>query len=560
MSFLVRSMVWLLGGAANLLRRTMPPPRWISFVISGELPTLTERRRGLLARLTPKRGSLQELERDLDRIRHDRRVRGVVLHLGRLRLSVAERQTLRGMIRRAKDAGKTVIAWASSYDAASFHVACACDKVYLQRGGRIGSLGVAQRYWFLADALGKAGLSADFVQISPYKTASDMVTRTDMSEEARRMADWLADDIFAQLLEEIGEGRKLSPDRARDALDAAMHTDIDAEAAGLVDGLLCEDELPSRLAESAKAKVKIATFRQARRRLLKPLVSLSSRGVGILRIHGDIVDGRSAHPPVRPPFRVPLLLSERSGDLTIVAAARRAATDRRTAAVVVHVDSGGGASTASEAMAAALRSLAARKPVVLSMGAVAASGGYYVATPAQWIIAQPGTLTGSIGVVAGKLVNASLLRRLAFRHEWIDRGDGESLYRGDDAFTDAERKEVLRSIRHVYDLFLDRVAASRKLSADEVDAVGGGRVWTGRQAREHGLVDAFGGLHEAIAKARELASLGSRAPVRDIAPPRGDAAPVPVPASALLQFVADGAASLGDGKALCICPLVVDGR
>jgi protease-4 len=192
------------------------------------------------------------------------------------------------------------------------------------------------------------------------------------------------------------------------------------------------------------------------------------------------------------------------------------------------------------------------------MGTVAASGGYYVATPGAWVVAHAGTITGSIGVLSGKLVHAPLLAKLGIHGEWVDRGDGISLQRGDHRYTEAERKTVWRGIRRTYDLFLERVAEARGLSTEEVDAIGGGRVWTGRQALERGLVDQLGGLEEAIAKARSLAGLHPRAPVRDVVERGADTAPVPGSGGEALRYVLDGMRPLRGSAPLCLCPLVVD--
>jgi protease-4 len=539
---------------ANALRRLRRPPDHVLFVLAGELPSLSERRRGLLRWFLPKKDSLREIVERMDAVARDPRVRGVVLHLHALRLSVAGQQSVRAAIVRLQATGKTVTAWATVYDTVRYHIACACDHVVLQPGGRVEALGVAQRYLFLADALQRVGLAADFLQISPYKTAPDMLTRRAMSDEAREMATWLAEDVYGQLVDAVSAGRSMDRGAARDAIDGAPYIDQDARDAALVDELLNEEALPALLS-TGRRPARIAPYHQIRRALLQPRRPLSSRAVGLLRISGDIIDGRSSRPPVKPPFRLPLLFSERAGDLSVVEAARRASRSRRLAAVVVHIDSGGGSATSSEAMASAIARLAERKPVVVSMGAVAASGGYYVATPAQYVFAQPGTITGSIGVLAGKLVSAALLARLGIHDEWVERGGGLSLQRGDDAYTEAERETVWRSIERAYRLFLERVAVGRGLSADAVDAIGGGRVWTGRQALERGLVDEFGGLEEALAKARKLGGLHPDAPARAVRARGSDVAPIPSRAVDLLSYAAQGLGMLQGEAPLCLCPL-----
>jgi protease-4 len=544
--------------AGNLLRLLLPAPHYVQFVLAGEMPTLPPVRRGLVQRFLPKPLSLMDLERQLDRVARDRRVKGVVLHLHSLRLSWAAQQSVRDAVHRLQRAGKRVVAWATAYDTTRYHIACACDTILLQPGGRVAGLGIAQRYLFLADALRRIGIEADFLQISPYKTAPDIFMRTEMSEEAREMANWLIGDLFDQFVDAVASGRGLTPDEARAVIDGAPYIDGDAVDGRLVDQVVCEKELPARLSAKKRRPARIATFRQVRRALLRPHRPLSSKRVGIIRIAGDIIDGRSSTPPVKPPFRIPLLFSERAGDLSVVASVRRAAKSRRVGAVVVHVDSGGGSATSSEAMAAALRSLASRKPLVVSFGGVAASGGYYVATPGQWIVSQPGTITGSIGVLTGKLVNAALLEKLHFGYEWIERGDGTALFRSDDPFTEEEREKVWKGIRRTYELFLQRVSEGRGKDVDAIDAIGGGRVWTGRQALDHGLVDAYGGLQDALGKARSLAGLHPRTPAVEIVSRDPVTAPAAPRASEALTYASEGLQLLRGAAPLCLLPLALD--
>ena len=235
---------------------------------------------------------------------------------------------------------------------------------------------------------------------------------------------------------------------------------------------------------------------------------------------------------------------------------RSLARSKRAAAVVVHVDSGGGSATSSEAMAAAIREVAKKKPVIISMGDVAASGGYYVATPGARILAQPGTITGSIGVLTGKFVNAGLYEKLLWHREIVSRGAHAELMSGSRPFTEDERRGMWEQINRTYSVFLDRVMASRGMTREAVDAVGGGRVWTGRQALEHGLIDELGGLDVAIERAREKAGLGRRARVREVKAGKKLLAPVGTGPSAWFAYAVDGLRLLRSGNALAVCPLV----
>ncbi len=549
--YIVRVIFRVLSHPFRLLRR---PPDYVLFTLEGAYPDIPLPKQGFLQRrLTPKRVSLMDLGQQFDRVARDSRVRGVILHIAGLKGSMAQLQTLRGFIRKLKQGGKRVIAWASGYDMGGYYVAAAADEVLLARGGGIGPLGLARGYVFLADALSRVGLEADFVQISPYKTAADMLTRSEMSAEARRMAEWLIDDTYSTIVADVSCDRNLVPDRVRALIDGAPYTDEEALTAGAIDGIMNQEELPDHLAEAGRP-ARIAPFSACRGKLMpRPLVRPGGY-LALIRVEGTIVDGHSSRPPTPTP-RIPLLLEPRTGDLTVVQQVRRVLRDRRAKAILLFIDSGGGSATASEAMASALHQLAEKKPVIVYMASVAASGGYYVATPAVHIVAQPGTITGSIGVLAGKLVSARLLKRLLINREIIQRGEHATFFWTERPFTAEERARLFTSIRRTYDLFLDRVSDGRWLSKEEINAIGGGRVWTGKQALAHGLVDALGGLDAALAKARELAGLSPRSPVREVPVPKRDNAPIPSTV-ALLSYAAAGMEPFRTRKALCLSPLL----
>ena len=552
-SFPLRTLVrWM----RNLLRRVRKAPDYVTFTLEGPYPEMVPPRPPFPKRLlSPKKPSLRDLREQMLRVAHDRRVEGVVLRIYSVGASVAALQSLRDLIAELREAGKRVVVWSNHYDMASYYVACAADEILLQHAGGVTALGVAQGFVFLADALHKVGLEAEVVQISPYKTAGDMLTRSEMSAENREMANWLIEDVFDQFVAGIAVGRGISTEEARALIDRGPYSGEPAVEAGVVDGVLGEEDLPPHLG-TEKRPARLADYGVANRRLLLAPLRTPGKYVALVRIAGDIIDGRSAVPPVKPPFRIPLLFGERVGDLTIVQQARALAKNKRAAAVVVFVDSGGGSATSSEAMATAFREVAKKKPVIVSMGDVAASGGYYVATPGTHILAQPGTFTGSIGVLAGKVVNAGLYEKLLCRREIVSRGEHAELQSGSRPFTEDERRAMLELIRRVYDVFIDRVTASRGLTCEAVDAIGGGRVWTGRQALERGLVDELGGLDLAIRRAREKAGLGRRSKVVEVKAGKKLLAPVGAGPSAWLGYALDGVRMLRPGVALALCPLL----
>ena len=552
--YLVRYVLWLVG---NLRRRLKKPTDYVVFILEGAYPELRTQKAGFFRRrLFPgSRLSLQELGEQFSALQQDSRIKGVVLHLRSLKMPVAQAQTLREFITKLRSSGKQVSVWSTGYDNTTYYVASAADEILLQTGGSAAPLGLSGTAVFLSDALERVGVKADFIQISPYKTASDPLMRSSMSEEAREMSNWLADAYYDDFIQAIASGRKIEVSAAKALVDGAPYTDLQAVEAGAVDRLISEEELPGYLGDGNKP-ARLATWDAVRQGLLRPPPILRSRYVALIRIEGVIVDGRSQRPPFRSPLPMPLVFDPRAGDLSVVQQARTALADRRAAAVVLYVNSTGGSSSASEAMAAALQKLAAKKPLVAVMGPVAASGGYYVCTPAQWISAQPGTITGSIGVLTGKIVTSGLLDKLLFRRESIGRGLHADFDGTERPFNEEERKIVWDNIQRVYDIFLDRVTASRFMPRDVADSVSGGRVWTGSQALEKGLVDELGGLENGLAKARKLAGLHPRAPVFEVrTSPRQVQPPLPDPSS-MVRYAMEGLDLFGGGKALCLCDFV----
>jgi len=470
-------------------------------------------------------------------------------------MPLAKLDVLRGYIQEMQTAGKKVVAWSYHYGLGGYYLACAADEVLLLPGGEIGPLGIAREYLFLEEAFEQIGVQADFVQISPYKTFPDMFSRREMSEQAREMSEWLTEATWGEIVKAIGAGRAMDEEDVRDMLDQTPCTDLQAKKLGFVDALLSEDDLPTYLGDE-ETPAALTPWDAALGRLYRRPPRRPGKYVALMGIEGSIVDGNSQQPPIEPPLPIPVpfVMEERAGDLSISQIARRVLNDKRAAALIVYIDSPGGSSTASESMASALLKVAAKKPVLVVMGSVAASGGYYVATPGQHIFAQPNTLTGSIGVFSGKFAGGGLLEKLFLHRELITRGEAALFYDPGRIWGEDERAKVLQSVQRVYDLFLERVAASREMDVETVDAIGGGRVWTGRHALENGLIDEFGGLDQAVEKARSLAELRDDAPVRLFLPEKNPVPPMAEPAAGI-RYALDGIRLLG-GRTMTLLPWV----
>jgi protease-4 len=546
--YLIRTVAWLLR---ELRRRLGKAPEWVGFLIESPPAELPPPRGPFWQRFVNRPPvNLRDLNARFQAVAAEPRVAGAVIHLRPVQLSAARVDSLRDLITRLRSSGKRVCCWASSYTNSTYQVACAADEILLQPGGAIEPLGFAREYAFLSEALDRVGVKADLLQITPYKTAGDALTKRGLTPEAREMAEWLADSEFEALVAAVMSGRQRSEESARKLIDEAPYTDEGALAERVVDALISEEDLPGRLGG------RLLGWNQARRGLPLPPPVRPGRVVGLIRVEGTIVDGRSRRAPFKPPLRPPLLFEDQCGDLTVVQQARALAADRRVASVVLWVESGGGSATASEAMAAALAALAARKPLVAAMGSVAASGGYYVVTPAETVLAQPGTLTGSIGVLAGKLVAGGLFERLLVHRELVERGHHATMFSADRPFSDAERRKLADAIERSYRVFLGRVARARRREPREIEPVAGGRVWTGRQARERGLVDELGGLQRALEEARSRAGLPADAPLREPGTGRRELPPALATAPATLTHALELAAAFNRAAVWWLCPFV----
>ena len=444
---------------------------------------------------------------------------GVILHFRGLSASTADLQSMRDAILRLREKGKRALSYAPGYRTLDYFVASACDEILLQSGGLLETSGLLTQQVFLKEGLAAAGLQFDSVAISPYKGAADTLTLSEPSPEGREQTNRLLDSLYGTVVEGIAATRKLKPEAVKHMIDQAVHVAADALEAGYVDAVMNEEALPEYLGIT-----KVTMWEEANQQLYLPERDFSQKYVAVLYAGGMIIDGESATPPSDLPVPIPFVGGERLGDITLNQQLRNVMKDPACGALTLYIDSGGGSATASESMASALAEFAKSRPLVVYMGGVAASGGYYIATPAHWIVAQAGTITGSIGVIMGKLVNSELLKKLRFNAVSYLRGDNADLVAGQKPFSDDQRQMIRGSVEQIYQQFLERVAESRGKTTEEIDAIAGGRVWTGEHALERGLIDEIGGLKTALDKARELANLPDAAPavlIRDKGKPVG---------------------------------------
>jgi protease-4 len=542
---------WL--AVTNWQRRRFKNLDYILFTVPLSMPALPEQRGWLQARVfgAPPL-SLWELQRIFERIAADPRPQGVILVLRGLMMSFADLQTLRGLILHLREQGKRVICYAQFYDTAQYYVASAANEIIMQPGGELMVTGLRRDVVFLKDTLAAVGLAMDVVAISPYKGAFDQLARSEFSPEGREQLEWLLDSRYEQIVDGISAGRGVNADSVRAMIDTAPHLDTDALAAGYLNAVLHEEELAAYLGTKH-----LVMWRDANRRLIVQPKRRGDKHVALLRVAGLMIPGESGGPPGDLPVPVPFVGEDRAGDITVVQQVRAIMKDESAAAVVLFIDSGGGAVIAAEAMTSALAELAKTRPLVVFMNGVAASGGYEIATPAQWIVAQPGTITGSIGVITAKVVTGNLREKVYVHSTEFLRGANAGIYSDSTPFDDAQREKVRTSIEHFYQQFISRVALARKMSVEAVDAISGGRVWTGAQALSNGLVDELGDVSVAVRKARELASLPDDAPVlmfegkgKPLSPQIADA----VNPAAYLNYCLENARAIANGRAQVLLP------
>jgi protease-4 len=454
--------------------------------------------------------TLPELVDAVDRAAADERIAAIELRPSLLAIGWGRTQELREALLRFRAAGKPVQALLGMADDQAYYLATAASDVRLARTGALWLDGLRAEVGFYGGPLAKLGIEADLEQIGEYKNSADVMERRDMTEAHRRAMESLIDGLFEEMVRGIADGRGVGPEAVRDWVNAGPYGASRALEAGLVDAISFPDEARDALATAAGVpeleELPLERYVDSARRGRGPLIA-------VVNCLGTITPGES---------RQGLLGGRSMGSDTIAAAIRRAHERDGARALVLRVDSPGGSALASDLIGREVeRARAAGVPVVVSMADLAASGGYWIAMGADRVLAQPATITGSIGIYGGKYVMKDLHDRLDYGIEPIERGANASFFSSRSRFTPAQRRLLQRQLRETYQLFLEGTASGRGLDgAESVDAVARGRVWTGRQALELGLVDALGGRNEAVRQAKALAGLAEDAPVEVRAYPR----------------------------------------
>jgi len=522
-------------------------PKVVRFTLKGDYPE-GPGASGIFAELKP---SLATIVDRIDDAATDKEVAAVWLKIEGLAVGRGKIHELRGAIARLRKTGKPVYAELTAADGGQYLLAVACEKVVMPPSGMLIVPGVRAEITFYKGLLDKLGLRFDALKMGKYKGAVEPLTHNKMSKPLRESYESLVDDSYQDMMTTIAADRHLKDYQVKTHLDRGLFTAKDAKKAGLIDEVLYADQLQDALAKRLKAKkVKVVTSYKKKKidtdfsglSGMMKLIQLftggkPSKGAGkkqkiaVVYAVGPIMEGKSANG---------LFGGSTMGSTTMIAALRKAAADPKVAAIVLRIDSPGGSATASDLIWR--ETMRIKKPIIASMGDVAGSGGYYIAMGARKIFAAPGTLTGSIGVIGGKLITRGLYDKLGLNVEVISRGVNSGALSPSQPFTPEERKVWMDVLQETYRQFVGKAAEGRKMPYNKMEEMAQGRVYSGQAAKKIGLVDTLGTLKDAIAAAKTAAGLKADAEV--------DLLVLPKPKTFFEQLFSDPSATTGELESL----------
>jgi protease-4 len=426
----------------------------------------------------------------------DERIKGVITRITRLDIGWAKTQDIRDALLEFKQSGKRLLALVEQEATGSnkeFYLASAADRIYLPPSVTAPLNGLAAQFFFLGGVWEKLDIQMNVEKIREYKTMGDMLANKQMTAAHREMANSLLDSIWGQFVDGLAQARGLTPPAVQGIIEQCPVSPVEFEAAHLSDGTKYLQDVRRELGEEVPL-VEMKDYQQVSAKSLG--LGMGPR-IGVVYGVGPITTGESGTG----------IQGQMLGADTVIQALQDAADDAEARAIVFRVDSPGGSALASDLVWHATQEARKKKPVIVSMSDVAGSGGYYISTGANRIVAQPATMTGSIGVVFARPDVRGLLARVGVNTETIGRGKFAAL---DDLTTPLSadgRQKLIAEMDHIYDVFVDRVASGRGMTAERVNEIGRGRVWTGAQAKENGLVDELGGFRAAIQAAKHAAGI-----------------------------------------------------
>jgi protease-4 len=492
----------------NVLAGFSPGPEFVLIEIAGRLPERRARPQGwrgwLQRRLSPPQESLEIWRERLQLLADDPRVKGVIVTVGDLQAGLPALESLRRNLLTFRTSGKRLIAFLVTANLSTYYLASAADTLVAPESAEWALHGLRTEATFLRAALDQLGVQPQFHHIAEYKSAANRFLYPSMPETQREMLTWLLESSLEEVVGAIARARHQPVEAIRRAIDQGLLSAAEARERQLLDAIAFGDELSMSLSRDDKP-VSIQPWERASQRICRPYHwrSLERHAIGLVQLVGAIVPGESRDLPVP----LPLMGQQLAGHETIAQALRRAESLPRVKAIVFHIDSPGGSAIASDLIWHEVSRVQRQKPVVVFMGNVAASGGYYVACGARHIVAGATTLTGSIGVIAGKINLRGLFEKAGIHREIVSLGATASMPSTFASYSEDEWELLRRWMDDIYQRFKARVAVGRGRSIEAIEEIARGRVWTGRQALSHGLIDEVGDFEAAVRRAKELAGI-----------------------------------------------------
>jgi protease-4 len=539
----------------NRLAELGPGADFVVLEVAGRLPERRLRPRGMRGwiqrRFRMAQDSLEEWRERLDVLAADPRVKGVILTFGDLQAGLPALESLRRSLEAFRASGKRLLAFLVHANLRAYYLASVADSVVAPESAEFALHGLRTEATFLRQAFDSLGIVPQFHHIAEYKSAANRFLYPVMPEPQREMLNALLESLYEELVTTTAAARQQPKAVIGQAIDRGLLSAAAAQERRLVDHIAFADQLPAWLSQNGRP-ARIHPWDRARARIRLPYRwrALERQAIAVVPLMGAIVPGESRDLPMP----LPLVGQQLAGHETITRALRHAEENPLVKAVVFYVDSPGGSAVASDLIWREVTRLQERKPVVVCMGNVAGSGGYYVACGARHIVAGATTLTGSIGVIAGKLNVRGLFEKAGVHREIIGRGATASMPSAFTSYTAFEWEVLQGWMTEIYERFKARVAAGRGQSLEAIEAVARGRVWTGRQALAHGLIDEIGDFETATRQAKLLAGVALDADVPLITMRPGKATPWPAASPATWELTLRSVMRLLDEHALVLMP------
>ncbi len=448
--------------------------------------------------------SLEEFEVQINNFAKSPKGKGLILELPlNFFLPLGLINQIHAILKPLKDNHKEIIIISKFYDSRSYYFSSIADKILLIKNGYFDVRGSSRSIIFMKNGLQKLGIEFEKVAVSGFKSAFDNFAKTNIDPDARKNIEWLLEEESKLIGTALNDSSRIS-DYAT-LINNGPYTDKEALDHGYIDGIVNVDDLPSLLlGEESKKKIKIIRFSKMHKFLPIEKSKSMNEVIAVIPIEGAIIDGESINSPVPIPVPIPLVDEEQVGDKSIIRTIRHIAKNPSVIGTILFVDSPGGSSLASETMRAAIENLRKKMPVIAYFNSVSASGGYYISTATDWIVSEPGCITGSIGVLMAKPSIKGFIDKNDLNVVTIKKGDHADWLNLYAPFTEEEKKVNQKLLDSQYQSFLEYVAENRKKTIEEIREIAGGRVYLGTQAKENGLVDELGSLQTAKAKICEL--------------------------------------------------------